>query len=118
MDFDGDEPYGLWDPAGSLKVAFHARGAEADPSVPGAVDPRAVTELEAWAARTYPTMTLDRGDAEACFYTWTPREEFVIERHGPVVVAAACNGQGFQFAPETGEHVARLAVGAAEVSSW
>jgi sarcosine oxidase len=117
MDFDGDEPYGLWDPAGTLKVAFHSRGDERGLSAPPRVASGALADLEAWAARTYPAMTAERVDADACFYTWTPREEFVIERHGPVVVAAACNGQGCQFAPETGDRVARVAVGAAEVSS-
>jgi sarcosine oxidase len=117
MDFDGDEPYGLWDPQVGLKVAFHSRGETADPSAPPEVDPQTIADLEEWVATAYPGIAGDRVGAEACFYTWTPREQFVIERHGPVVVAAACNGQGFQFAPETGERVARVAVSAREASA-
>jgi glycine/D-amino acid oxidase-like deaminating enzyme len=40
----------------------------------------------------------------------------VIERRGPIVVVSACNGQGFQFAPATGERAARIAVGETEAS--
>jgi sarcosine oxidase len=117
MDFDGDEPYGLWDPAAGLKVAFHSRGETADPTAPPEGDPRTVADLEEWAARAYPEIAGERVAVEACLYTWTPRERFVIERHGPVVVAAACNGQGFQFAPETGERIARVAISAREASA-
>ena len=42
-------------------------------------------------------------------YTNTPDEQFILERRGRIVVGSACNGQGFQFAPETGEQLARLA---------
>jgi sarcosine oxidase len=42
-------------------------------------------------------------------YTNTPDERFILERRGRVVAGSACNGQGFQFAPETGERLARLA---------
>ena len=44
IDYDGDEPFVLWDPAGGLKAALHARGPLTDPDQPtprqspGAVD--------------------------------------------------------------------------------
>jgi sarcosine oxidase len=117
MDFDEDEPYALWDPERGLKVAFHTPGLDAgDVSAPPQADPAVAAELERWANRTYPGLVDKSTGVEGCFYTWTPREEFVIQRHGPVVVASACNGQGFQFAPETGERVARMAVGELEES--
>ena len=50
--------------------------------------------------------------AETCLYTNTPDERFVLERRGRIVVAAACNGQGFQLAPESGRRVAALALDA------
>ena len=118
MDFDGDEPYGLWDPEHGLKVALHAAGLDVGdaPDLPDA-DPATATELEGWARRAYPGLVGERAAVEACLYTRTPGERFVIERHGPVVVASACNGQGFQFAPATGEAAARIAAGAPEVSA-
>ena len=39
-------------------------------------------------------------------YTNAPGERFVIERRGRIVIGSACNGQGFQFAPQTGERLA------------
>ncbi len=118
MDFDGDEPYALWDPQHGLKVAFHARGLRVDdPSHPPAIDPGVAEELEVWAYRAYPGAVLGRIGVEGCFYTRTPRERFAIERHGPIVVVAACNGQGFQFAPHTGELAARVATRATEVGA-
>lgn len=117
MDFDGDEPYGLFDPRHGLKVALHARGLEAgDATRPPAIDRAAAAELEVWARRTYPGAIDASAGVDACLYTRTPGERFVIRRHGPVVVVAACNGQGFQFAPETAERAARIAVGATEAS--
>ena len=117
MDFDGDEPYGLFDPEYGLKVAFHTRGLDAgDAGGPPDIEPAAVAELERWARRAYPGVVDASAGVEGCFYTRTPDERFVIRRHGPVVVVSACNGQGFQFAPETGERAARIAVGAAEAS--
>jgi sarcosine oxidase len=118
MDFDGDEPYALWDPDHGLKAALHARGLpvtdiEAGPEV----DADAAAQIEEWARFAYPDATTGRVGVEACFYTRTPGERFVIQRHGPIVVVSACNGQGFQFAPETGEQAARVALGAAEGSS-
>ena len=99
-------------------MALHAAGLDVGdaPDLPDA-DPATVTELEAWARRAYPGLVGESAAVEACLYTRTPGERFVIERHGPVVVASACNGQGFQFAPATGEAAARIAAGAPEVSA-
>ena len=47
---------------------------------------------------------------EACLYTNSPDERFVLERRGRIVVGSACNGHGFQFAPQTGERLAQLAL--------
>ena len=39
IDYDGDEPFVLWDPAGGLKAALHARGPLTDPDQPAAAEP-------------------------------------------------------------------------------
>ena len=43
---------------------------------------------------------------KTCFYTMTPDEHFVIDRHpqiGNLVFAAGFSGHGFKFAPAIGE---------------
>jgi sarcosine oxidase len=47
--------------------------------------------------------------AESCFYTTTDDEEFILERHGRIVVGSACSGHGFKFAPAIGTRLAALA---------
>jgi sarcosine oxidase len=47
-----------------------------------------------------------------CLYTNTPDEHFLIDRHprhSRVLIASACSGHGFKFAPVIGEIVADLA---------
>jgi sarcosine oxidase len=118
IDYDGDEPFALWDPAGGLKAALHARGPLTDPDQPPRrPSPGAVDRLAAWVDATFPRLQVRIGGAETCLYTNTPDERFVVERRGRIVVAAACNGQGFQLAPETGRRVAALAREPAEVSA-
>jgi sarcosine oxidase len=118
IDYDGDEPFALWDPAGGLKAALHARGPLTDPDEPGPPPSADVTDrLAAWVGATFPGLDLPIRGAETCLYTNTLDERFVLERRGRIVVAAACNGQGFQLAPESGRRVAELALEPAEVRS-
>ena len=49
-------------------------------------------------------------DASVCFYTNTPDEHFLLDRHPrhqSVYIVSACSGHGFKFAPALGELVAR-----------
>jgi sarcosine oxidase len=51
-------------------------------------------------------------DARTCLYTMTPDGDFLIDRVpglSHVVVASACSGHGFKFAPAIGEILAELA---------
>jgi sarcosine oxidase len=113
MDYEGEEPYALWDPDRGLKAALHARGPEVDPDDAHEPDPAVLKRLGEWVAARFPGAGREPTAVETCLYTNAPGERFVLERRGRVVVASACNGQGFQFAPETGERVARLAIEAA-----
>jgi sarcosine oxidase len=50
--------------------------------------------------------------AKTCLYTMTPDGDFIVDRlpDAPqVIVASACSGHGFKFAPVIGEIVADLA---------
>ncbi len=112
MEFEGDEPFACWDPERGLKAALHTRGPSVDPEgAAGEVDQATIDRVADWAGARYPGL-LAGGPSrvDTCMYTNSPGERFVLERRGRLVVAAACNGQGFQFAPDTGERVARLAV--------
>jgi sarcosine oxidase len=118
VDYDGDEPFALWDPARGLKAALHARGPLTDPDGAGARPSADVTDrLVAWVGATFPRLEVAMIGAETCLYTNTPDERFVLERRGRVVVAAACNGQGFQLAPESGRRAAELALEPAGVGA-
>jgi sarcosine oxidase len=117
MEFEGEEPYACWDPQRGLKAALHARGPIVAPEhTQLRVDRRAIERVTDWVRARYPGVSAQPIDAETCLYTNTPDEQFILERRGRIVVACACNGQGFQFAPETGERLARLALEAAELS--
>jgi len=115
MDFDGDEPYALWEPGRGLKAALHATGAPADSERDEPVDGDAAARIAEWVEGVYPGVGGEPASLETCKYTRTPDERFVIERHDRVVLASACNGQGFQFAPATGERVADLALESAGI---
>ena len=75
------------------------------------------TSVAAWTARWVAARFPEAGEtlgAETCLYTNTSDEEFVLERHGRVVVGSACSGHGFKFAPIVGRTLAALAREAAE----
>ena len=50
---------------------------------------------------------------KTCFYTMTPDEHFLIDRHPEfpnLIFAAGFSGHGFKFAPAIGEALAELAL--------
>jgi sarcosine oxidase len=113
VDFGAGEPYGLWDPREGLKFALHERGPVVDPDAdPRAPDREALRRTIDWARSRIAGLTGEPRRVETCLYTNTPDERFILERHGALVIGSACSGQGFQFAPESGERLARLATGA------
>ncbi|PYE15454.1 monomeric sarcosine oxidase [Williamsia limnetica] len=46
--------------------------------------------------------------------TMTPDGDFILDRNGPLVVAATCSGHGAKFAPLIGSMIADLVTGAAQ----
>jgi monomeric sarcosine oxidase len=107
----GHALYSLHDPLHGLKAGAHHAGAEADPDDAGEPDSAIVARVAEWVARTYPDANPEPVAAETCMYTTTPDEHFILERHGRVVVASACSGHGFKFAPAIGTRLAALATG-------
>ena len=120
IEFEGDEPYACWDPERGLKAALHARGPVTDPESAGhEIEQRAIDRITEWVHARYSGIVAAAGarEVETCMYTNAPEERFVFDRRGRIVVGSACNGQGFQFAPETGERLARLALETAPLSA-
>jgi glycine/D-amino acid oxidase-like deaminating enzyme len=116
IDYEGPEPYALWDPARGLKAAFHARGPLARPDDPTAGDPAMAEQLRAWVEQHLPGMTKGLTAVESCLYTNSPDEQFIFERNGGIIAGAVCNGQGFSLAPETGRRLVELALEPAGVA--
>jgi sarcosine oxidase len=104
--------YALHAPGLGLKVGVHHAGPVTDPEEEGKVDAEVVRLASGWVAERFPRADPDPAGAETCLYTSNPDLRPVIEAHGRVVVASACNGHGFKFAPAVGGEVARLAEGA------
>jgi sarcosine oxidase len=108
---DGEEVYGL--PEGPLiKVAEHRHGrvTTAD-GRDGIVDPAARERVTSFVRRWLPGLDPTPRDELTCLYTSTPNEDFILDRHGPIVVCSPCSGHGAKFTPLIGEAAADLADG-------
>jgi sarcosine oxidase len=107
--------YGLHSPAeGGVKVGEHGRGPEVEPDGDRPdVDPASLERLARYVADHLPGLDPEPLGATRCLYATTPDEDFVVDRVGPVVIAAGFSGHGFKFAPAIGRVLADLADGAA-----
>jgi sarcosine oxidase len=106
----GHGMYSLYDPVHGLKAGAHHAGAEADPNAAGGPDPAVVERISSWVRARFPDVDPEQVDAQACLYTTTRDEHFILERRGRVVIGSACSGHGFKFAPAVGRRLAVLAL--------
>ncbi len=109
----GQSAFSLAAPGRGLKAGLHHSGPAADPDAEEDPDESVASWTARWVAGRFP----EAGEtlaAETCLYTNTSDEEFVLERHGRVVVGSACSGHGFKFAPIVGRTLAALAREAAD----
>ena len=102
--------YALASPGIGIKVGVHHSGPAVDPDEPGEVDSAVVDRMSDWVARRYSDVDPEPVLTETCLYTNTDDERFILERHGPIVIASACSGHGFKFGPVTGKRIADLAL--------
>jgi sarcosine oxidase len=98
-----------------IKVAEHSGGREiTDPlSDPRELDPSDVDRIETFLAQCLPGVSLRRTRHEVCFYTMSPDEHFIVDRHpehDSVVFAAGLSGHGFKFTAALGKALAELAL--------
>lgn len=112
IEFGKPDPYALFDPEAGLKVGLHEPGESIqDPEAQrGPGREQDVQRLTEWVSERFAIATPRPVRVETCRYTWTPDESFALDRHDRVIVASACSGQGFQYAPRTGELIADLIV--------
>ena len=105
---EGRSFYALEAPGVGLKAGLHQSGAAADADQTADPDGHLLEIVSAWVTRRFPFVDARPVAAETCIYTTTSDDRFVLERHGRIVVASACSGHGFKFAPAIGELVAEL----------
>ena len=103
--------YSLRDPRYGLKAGAHQAGVPADPDELGEPDEALVEATVEWVRRRFPEARPEPVGFDTCLYTSTPDHSFVLERRGRVVIASACSGHGFKFAPAVGTRLAALATG-------
>lgn len=102
--------YGLETPDEGIKVAEHHTGAPVDPDDRDfAIDPGGEERVSQYVAEWVPGVEGWASTATTCLYTTTATEDFVVERHGNIVVAAGFSGHGFKFTPLIGRTLADLA---------
>jgi len=109
IDYRGGETYALAAGPGRLKVGLHRSGPPTDPDDKAEADGEIVRRLAEWARAAFPLAGPEPVAVETCIYTNTADADFVLERHGPIVVCSACSGHGFKFAPAVGRRSAELA---------
>lgn len=103
---DGEVP-------GAVKIGEHHAGKRVTALTRDfAIDPARRDRILDFAARHLPGLDNSNKRAEStCLYTTTGNEDFILDRHGPFVIASPCSGHGAKFAPLLGEIIAGLAQG-------
>ncbi|WP_436534342.1 FAD-dependent oxidoreductase [Actinoplanes sp. HUAS TT8] len=103
--------YGLATPGEGIKVGFHGAGPVTDPDHRDfRPEPAQLAGLQEYARRWLPGVDPDDVTPISCTYTTTPDETFVLDRHGPLVVATGFSGHGFKFVPAIGRVLTDLAL--------
>lgn len=101
--------YGLSSGAEGVKVGFHGKGPVVDPDHRDFVaEPRQLAALQDYVRHWVPGVNADALTPISCTYATTPDSNFVIDRAGPIAVAAGFSGHGFKFVPAIGRLLADL----------
>jgi monomeric sarcosine oxidase len=102
-------------PLPAMKVAEHDRGTPAKASTrTGVVDPSSRTRVSDFVRDRLPGLDPAPVAEATCLYTTAPKDDFVLDRRGPLVIVSPCSGQGAKFTPLIGAMAADLATGRAE----
>jgi monomeric sarcosine oxidase len=102
---DGEVP-------GAVKLGEHHAGVPTTAaSRDGIVDPAGRARAIAFTTSRLPGLDPRPVGEITCLYTTIVGEDFILDRHGPFVIASPCSGHGAKFAPLVGEIIVGLAVG-------
>jgi sarcosine oxidase len=95
-----------------VKIALHHAGEITSPDrIRRDVSPDEIEGVRARLRETLPSLAERYRTSVTCMYTNTPDEHFAIGVLRPnLVVASACSGHGFKFAPVIGEIIADLVI--------
>lgn len=121
-----DVLYGFPDTGDGVKAGLHHGGERVDhpDEIDRDVHPSDLDALRREVRRLLPEATGHVEQAVTCFYTNTPDEHYLIDRHpglDRVVFASACSGHGFKASSAVGEALVRMATGdevAVDVSAF
>lgn len=106
------DAYGLATPGEGYKVGFHGVGPVVHPDERDyAATPEGLAQLRAYVGRWFPGLDPATADPISCTYATTDDEHFVLDRRGPLTVAAGFSGHGFKFGPVLGRVLADLVDG-------
>lgn len=104
--------YGMATPGEGIKAGWHGVGPVTDPDARTyRPEPDQLADLRRYAREWLPGVDADAAVPISCTYTSTASTDFVLDRHGDVVVGAGFSGHGYKFAPAVGEALAALATG-------
>ena len=112
LDAMGGNVYGMPSPGEGVKVGLHAVGHVVDPDARtfGAT-PEVRDRVRDHVAEWFPGLDPDSAVEISCTYTSTPTGRFVLDRVGPLTIAAGFSGHGYKFAPAIGRILADTATG-------
>ncbi len=103
--------YALPTPHGRVKVGEHHVGTLTDPDHREPFGPHALAQVTEYVSTWLPGLDPATANPAPCLYTTTPSMDFVIDRVGPLAVAAGFSGHGFKFVPWVGRTLADLTEG-------
>ncbi|XP_077995827.1 peroxisomal sarcosine oxidase-like isoform X1 [Glandiceps talaboti] len=97
-----------------VKICYH-KGPDVDPDHRDDIgDYREDLDiLEKYVSEHFPGLENKPCIQEACMYTWTPDEDFILDRHphfSNIIMAAGFSGHGFKLAPIVGKVLSELAM--------
>ncbi len=104
--------YGVFEEGLGVKVGLHATGPRLSLDQRDfQVEPARDAELVAYVREWFPGLDVTRSEAISCLYDNTERGDFIIDRRGPISVAAGFHGEGFKFVPLVARYLRELVTG-------
>lgn len=108
--------YGLDTPGRGIKVAEHHTGSAVTADGRSFEVEREGAERLTQYVRTWmPGLRPQPSSFETCLYTSTATEDFVVDRHERLIVAAGFSGHGFKFTPLIGKLLAGAVEGTGDM---